>query len=170
MFDIGGWEFLFIVVIAIVVIGPKDLPGTIRTITGWIRRARELAREFQSGLDDIARDVDLESVKDEIQSGVGLDDFADAKNSIRNDIESTVDPDGEIRRSFNEEDALDGDDDPFLKDYLDEDEDDELDDIDPKYRTAERQTDVETDQTVEAELDDKGEKIDSAAVEAAKKA
>ena len=50
MFDIGGWEFLIVIVIAIIVIGPKDLPGAIRTVTGWIRRARELAREFQSGI------------------------------------------------------------------------------------------------------------------------
>ena len=56
MFDIGGWEFLVVIVIAIIVIGPKDLPGTIRTVTGWIRKARELAREFQSGLDDLARE------------------------------------------------------------------------------------------------------------------
>ena len=55
MFDIGGWEFLIIGIVAIVIIGPKDLPGLIRSVVGWVRKARELAREFQSGIDDLAQ-------------------------------------------------------------------------------------------------------------------
>jgi sec-independent protein translocase protein TatB len=140
MFDIGGWEFLLIAVLAIVVIGPKDLPGTIRTVTGWIRRARTLASEFQSGLDDIAREADIDSVKDDLQSGLGLDDITDAKNSIRDNLEQSIDPGGDIRSTFHDEGESVGNDDPFLKDYFDEneDEDDELDDIDPKYKIAEK--------------------------------
>ena len=140
MFDIGGWEFLLVAVIAIVVIGPKDLPGTIRTVTGWIRRARQLASEFQSGLDDIAQEADISSVKDDIQSGLGLDDIADAGNTIRNNIEDSIDPGGEFRDAFNETADMDNEDDPFLKDYLDDelDEDDELDDIDPKYKSPQK--------------------------------
>lgn len=143
MFDIGGWEFLLVAVIAIVVIAPKDLPGTIRTVTGWIRRARALASEFQSGLDDIARDSDIASVKDELQSGLGLDDIADAGNSIRNDIEQSIDPGDEFKTVFDENTGSADDDDPFLKDYFDEDEDDELDDIDPKYKTSEKTAEPE---------------------------
>ena len=72
MFDIGGWEFLIIVIVAIVIIGPKDLPGMIRSVTGWVRKARELAREFQSGIDDLAQEVELEKIGEEFKNDIGL--------------------------------------------------------------------------------------------------
>jgi sec-independent protein translocase protein TatB len=106
MFDIGGWEFLVIIVIAIIVIGPKDLPGTIRTVTSWIRRARELARDFQSGLDDLAREAELDSVRNDIESGLGIDEVRDAGHSIRREIEHSVDPGGEIADAFTDDDRL----------------------------------------------------------------
>ena len=46
MLDIGSWEFLIIAIIALIVIGPKDLPGVVRTVSQWVRRAKDLAREF----------------------------------------------------------------------------------------------------------------------------
>ena len=126
MFDIGGWEFLIVIVIAIIVIGPKDLPGAIRTVTGWIRRARELAREFQSGIDDLARETDMDNVKNEIQSGLGLDEYSNPGNSIRSHIENMIDPDGSIDKAlkddnvdFNDTDDVDG---PFSDNSFEEDE------------------------------------------------
>jgi len=171
MFDIGGWEFLLIAVIAIVIIGPKDLPGTIRTVTGWIRRARELAREFQSGLDDIARDTDISSMKDDLQSDLGLDEFTDGGNSIRNEFEQTIDPDGEIKNTFSDEPESPDDDDPFLKDYLGEDdEDEELDDIDPKYKTSEAMAGPETENATSSNQEDAQNEGEPAAVDTVKKA
>ena len=123
MFDIGGWEFLIVIVIAIIVIGPKDLPGTIRTVSGWIRRARELAREFQSGLDDLARETDMDNVKNEIQSGLGLDDVSDTGNMIRNQIEHTIDPDGNIGEAFKEDYSAVEKDDPYADNSFEIDED-----------------------------------------------
>ena len=137
MFDIGGWEFLVIAVLAIVIIGPKDLPTTVRTLTGWVRRARELARDFQSGLDEVAREVEL----DEIKNTVSLDDIAGG-NSIRKSIENAVDPDGELTGTFKEADNFldnpmgdsgereDGDDDcPDAIDDFDDNDDDYEDEI-----------------------------------------
>ena len=123
MFDIGGWEFLIVIVIAIIVIGPKDLPGTIRTVSGWIRRARELAREFQSGLDDLARETEMENVKNEIQSDLGLDDITGTGNTIRDQIEHTIDPDGNIGDAFKEGYSAIEDDGPFADNSFEEDED-----------------------------------------------
>jgi sec-independent protein translocase protein TatB len=57
MFDIGGWEFLLIAILGIIIVGPKELPGAIRTVSMFVRRARELARDFQSGLEDVAREA-----------------------------------------------------------------------------------------------------------------
>lgn len=115
MFDIGGWEFLIIVIVALVVIGPKDLPAAIRNVSGWVRKARELAREFQSGLSEIARETELESVQQDIREGLGLEDGEDIGNKIRREVEQTVDPDREIRNSVDEP----GD---FLDDPMDDPE------------------------------------------------
>ena len=70
MLDIGWTEMAFIAVIALIVIGPKDLPKAMRTVSKWVRKARSLAREFQSGLDDIARETELDEVKDQIRQSV----------------------------------------------------------------------------------------------------
>ncbi|MEK9683827.1 MAG: Sec-independent protein translocase protein TatB [Rhodospirillaceae bacterium] len=97
MFDIGGWEFFLIVLLALVVIGPKDLPLAIRTVSGWIRRARLLAREFQDGLDTIATEAELEKVKADLASNVGLEDL---KNDIQGSLQETIDPDEELRNTI----------------------------------------------------------------------
>jgi len=112
MFDIGGWEFLIIIVVAIIIVGPKDLPGVVKTASEWIRRARGLAREFQSGMEDLAREVELDKIGDDVKKGIGLDDAGD---SYRKEIENSIDPTGEISDAFTEagslrdEDVLDDD-------------------------------------------------------------
>lgn len=123
MFDIGGWEFLVIVIIALVVIGPKDLPAAIRNISGWVRKARELAREFQSGLSEIARETELDSVQRDIRQGLGLDEGEDIGNRIRREVEESVDPDGAIRDSLEDDDFLG---DPLFDPYAEDPEQDEI--------------------------------------------
>jgi len=100
MLDIGGAELLVIAVVALVVLGPKELPGAIRTVSAWTRRARDLAREFQGGLDDIAREVEIDKMKSELRASIEADEL---KHSIRNefdqlgrDVERTVDPDRDV--------------------------------------------------------------------------
>lgn len=63
MFDLGWPELMLIMVVALVVIGPKELPNAIRTIMGVVRKLRSATREFQSGLNDIARESGLDDVK-----------------------------------------------------------------------------------------------------------
>ncbi len=88
MFDIG-WQELFIVgVLAIIVIGPKDLPGAMRTIAGLVRKARSMAREFQSSLDDMVREAELDDVKKQLDSAASYD--------IGREIENAIDPTGDI--------------------------------------------------------------------------
>lgn len=64
MFDIGGIELLIIGVLALVVVGPKELPRLIRSVSGVIRKVKALSSEFRSGLDDLAREVDIDPLKD----------------------------------------------------------------------------------------------------------
>lgn len=87
MLDIGSWEFLIVIVIALIVVGPKELPGLVRTVSQWIRRARELAREFQGGLEDMAREAELDKVKDSIQTELDPDGVV---NTIKRDIEDEI--------------------------------------------------------------------------------
>jgi len=100
MFDIGGWEFLIIVVVAILVIGPKDLPGMIRSVMGWVRRARELASELQSGIDDLAQEVELEKIGEEFRDSVVLEGNNNIGNKIRDEIGHSIDPSGEIIEDY----------------------------------------------------------------------
>ena len=92
MFDIGWQELFILAVLAIIVIGPKDLPGAIRTIAKWIRKARSMARDLQDGLDDVVREADLDDLKKELDSPGGLD--------IAKKIEDAVDPTGEITKDM----------------------------------------------------------------------
>lgn len=97
MFDIGGWEFLLIAILGIIIIGPKELPGAIRTVSMFVRRARELARDFQSGLEDVAREAELDVLTDDLK---GIADPTSAGGGLRKELEDAVDPDGNIRESM----------------------------------------------------------------------
>jgi sec-independent protein translocase protein TatB len=63
MFDIGYTELLVIAIVALVVIGPKDLPRVMRTVGQWVGRARGMARHFRSGLDTMMREAELEEME-----------------------------------------------------------------------------------------------------------
>ena len=63
MFDIGYSELLMIAVVALVVIGPKDLPNVMRTVGKWVGTARGMARHFRSGLDTMMREAELEEME-----------------------------------------------------------------------------------------------------------
>jgi sec-independent protein translocase protein TatB len=59
MFDIAPTELMLCAVIALVVIGPKDLPKAMRALGHWMGRARSVARHFRSGLDTMIREAEL---------------------------------------------------------------------------------------------------------------
>lgn len=92
MFDIGWSEMVFVAIIAVLVIGPKDLPRTIATVGKYIRKARGLARDFQSGIDDLAKDAELDDLKKSVQGGTDFD--------IKKQIEDAVDPTGDFNTMF----------------------------------------------------------------------
>ena len=69
MFDIGWSEMMVIAILALIVIGPKDLPRVLKSVSYWVRKARSLAREFQSGVDEMIREADLDDAKTLLQGG-----------------------------------------------------------------------------------------------------
>lgn len=64
MFDIGWAELLVIGALALIVVGPEDLPGMLRKAGRIVARARAMAREFQGAMEDAAREADLKEVTD----------------------------------------------------------------------------------------------------------
>ena len=63
MFGIDSAELLIIAVVALVVIGPKDLPRVMRGVGQWVGRARGMAKHFRSGLDTMMREAELEELE-----------------------------------------------------------------------------------------------------------
>jgi len=92
MFDLAWGELAVIAVVALVVIGPRELPRVLRTVGQWVTKARAVAREFQSSIDEIAREADLQDVKKHI------DTLRDT--NVTGLLEKSMDPDGQIRRAF----------------------------------------------------------------------
>jgi sec-independent protein translocase protein TatB len=62
MFDIAPTELLIVGLVALVVIGPKDLPRVLRTVGQWVGRARGMARHFRSGIDTMIREAELDEM------------------------------------------------------------------------------------------------------------
>lgn len=77
MFDLAWSEIALIGVVALVVIGPKDLPGAIRGVAQMLGKARRMAGEFQTHVDEMVREAKLDEVKREIDS---------FRNTVQNEV------------------------------------------------------------------------------------
>jgi len=95
MFDIGWSEMAVIAVVALVVIGPKELPSALKTFAYWMKQARKMAREFQSGVDEIVREAELEDARKAVTAVTG--------RSVNQMLEKTIDPTGEMKKALNED-------------------------------------------------------------------
>ncbi len=93
MFDIGWSEMAVIAIVALVVLGPKELPNALKTAAQWMRTARKLAREFQSGVDQIVREAELDEARKTVQQATQL--------NLGKEIEKVVDPTGETKLQLN---------------------------------------------------------------------
>ena len=91
MFGFSWGEIGLIMAVALIAIGPKDLPVAIRTVTGLIKKARGMASEFQGHIDEMMRDANLSDAKEEINKLRRFD--------FRTAAENTIDPDGTLRTS-----------------------------------------------------------------------
>jgi sec-independent protein translocase protein TatB len=63
MFDVAPSEFLLVALLALVVIGPKDLPRVMRFVGKWVGKARAVAGQFRSGFDDMVRQSELQELE-----------------------------------------------------------------------------------------------------------
>lgn len=63
MFDIAPTELMLVALVALVVIGPKDLPRLMRIVGNWVAKARGMARHFRSGMDEMMRQSEIEEME-----------------------------------------------------------------------------------------------------------
>lgn len=99
MFDIGFWEMVLIAVVALVVVGPKELPVVIRTVGAWVGRARAVAGEFKDEFNrEVARAEELKKlVERETQLAEMHKAIEDARKTIS--LDGAVAPHGESAES-----------------------------------------------------------------------
>ena len=93
MFDIGWGELLVIGVVALIAIGPKELPGVLRTTGQWMGKIRRMASEFQDQFRDAMREAEMEDLKKQVdQMSNTASDFTnfDPIGTVRNEIERVV--------------------------------------------------------------------------------
>ena len=89
MFEIGWTELVLIAVVAIVVIGPKDLPRVMRLIGQWTGKMKRMAREFQGQFNEALREAELEDVKKGVEAIGKIDPMAGVRKELAS-VESSV--------------------------------------------------------------------------------
>jgi sec-independent protein translocase protein TatB len=100
MFDIGWSELLVIGIVTLIVIGPKELPGTLRMVGQWMTKVRRMASEFQNQFQDAIREAELAELKKEV------DEMA-AKASSYTQFDPIAEVSRDIEKSVGELPSLD---------------------------------------------------------------
>ncbi len=90
--DLGWSELMLIGIVALIFIGPKDLPKALRVAGFWVRKARTLSREFQSSVDQMIREAELDEMRQELKKATELD--------LDKEFRETIDPKGELAESL----------------------------------------------------------------------
>lgn len=89
MFDLGWQEFLMVAVVLMLVVGPKDLPRILRSFSQIMRKAKSMAREFTSSLEDVARHDEFKDMK-EMLYDVKEGNFDEMANIIGGDLKQAA--------------------------------------------------------------------------------
>lgn len=98
MFGFSWSEILIIGVVALVFIGPNDLPKAMKTAARWMSAGRKLAREFQGHVDDLVREAELDELREQARKL--------AMTPLSSHLESYVDPNKEISKALAPPDNL----------------------------------------------------------------
>jgi sec-independent protein translocase protein TatB len=94
MFDFAWSEIALIAAVALIAIGPKDMPVAIRTVASMVKKARRMASEFQTHIDEMVREANLDEVKQQ---------FNDIRNfDLKDIVEKHIDPDNALRDTLHD--------------------------------------------------------------------
>jgi len=91
MFDVGLPEMLVVIIVTLVVVGPKDLPRVIRGFARTVARLRRMVDEFMNSVNDYVRESELAEFKEAV-------DKTRASVDVRGHVQDMIDPDGELRK------------------------------------------------------------------------
>lgn len=89
MFDLSWAELLVIAVVAIIVVGPKDLPRALRALGHWSGKAKRAARDFQNQFNEAMREAELDTIRKEVESVGKIDPLSDMRKEVR-EIEASL--------------------------------------------------------------------------------
>ena len=92
MFDLGWSELFIVAVIALVVVGPKDLPGLLAKVGRFVGKARAMANQFQTVMMDAAREAELDEIKKELNQAQSIGSL-DSKSATAADQTGPSKPD-----------------------------------------------------------------------------
>src|SRR5438046_1731270 len=92
MFDIGWGELLVIGVVALIAIGPKELPAVLRTVGQWMGKVRRMASEFQSQFQEAMREAEMADLKKQVEemSAAAVRKFEEPIETARKDVEDAM--------------------------------------------------------------------------------
>ena len=96
MFDIGWQEIIILMLIALIVVGPKDLPRIVKTAGQWMGKARGYARDFQRTIEEAADATEIDSIKKEIDEAnrelaTARRDVAEGADAMQRDVNEGTD-------------------------------------------------------------------------------
>ena len=97
MFDIGWSELVVIAVVALIAIGPKELPGVLRMVGQWMGKARKMAGEFQGQFQEAMREAEMADLKksfDEVKEAASGFTGANLMTSLQRDVDKALDIEG----------------------------------------------------------------------------
>ena len=94
MLGVGWPELMVIAVVTVLVVGPKELPRVLRTVTQLMAKARGMAADFQSGMDQLARESDLDDLRKQAQK------LEKSASDMTNDVDKSLDGDNAIAGMF----------------------------------------------------------------------
>jgi len=100
MFDLGWTEFIVVAVVAILVVGPKELPGMLRTIGKTIGNMRRMAGDFQRQMNDALKEADLDGIKTGIDSVKNINPVSKIKSSLNPIKQATEDVQRDINKGL----------------------------------------------------------------------
>jgi sec-independent protein translocase protein TatB len=90
--DVGWQELFLIAIVALVVVGPKDLPKVLRSAARVMQKARAMNREFQASLAEMAREAELDEIKRKVEDTARFD--------LGDELRKSVDPTGKLSADF----------------------------------------------------------------------
>ena len=97
MFDIGWSELVVIAIVALIAIGPKELPGVLRMVGQWMGKARKMAAEFQGQFQEAMREAEMADLKksfDEVKEAASGFTGGNLMTSLQRDVDKALDIEG----------------------------------------------------------------------------